>query len=528
MTNDFFDGKKYYIACICVGIFALLLCLYFGNKKSGYYMDEYYTICDANGVGEGIKIENCTWNTTDEYIKQLTYSSDDSLSQLMFNTANNSHPFGYYVLIRFMSMLFPSVFSKWIGLSVNMLIFLVGMGVSWLLAYRLTKGNKKLTLVSLATYALSPAIISGVMLIRMYLLFSVFTMLFSALVIRTIKEDETFNKKTLISTFVLSFCGFMVHYYYVIFLFFITFFLCSYFMFIRKKIKDSIAFGLTVLLGLCSTYIIWPTSVYMIFKSGRGTGSMEDLVNVSSAVWVRLKLFTGLLNRGVFGGLIIPAILIVICCSFFAYKRRECYRLSEDFDKSKVAGLLILSAVCLCYFAVITKIGLRAGDASNRYMYPIYGIIIIIFVSYADFFFRQFKQTKEKACLYTVLILAIMIICGYARGQVLYLYESEAELTKWQTENSDERVIVVHREDGQVDSRIADYMRFDKVFFVTEDTVININDSEISSADELMVYVDKKADAEKALDMICSKNENSLEASLFFSCENGFDIYLLK
>lgn len=544
LKESFMTQKKYDLITILTVVLGVCLCVFFAGMKKGYYVDEYYTMTDALGVGEGISVVNGQWNDTTAYIHQVSYDEGDTFAQLFTNTANNVHPAAYYILIHLCAMLVPGVFSKWIGISVNILLFIPCILLIRELAFRLTNKDRLLTAIATIAYTVSPAILSGVMLIRMYLLFSLFAIIFSLTLVCDFKREKISPVRTLLPLFAAGFCGFMTQYYFVIFMFFMTFFYCSYLFILRRRFKDAVIIGLTVLASLIATYLVWPTSVFHIFKGYRGTGSVEDLVNPSLEVlFARVSLFVGLLSKGLFGGLFILAMviaaagLVFVISGFWHYKA---VLTGECSDKLvQVGGHILLILSCVCYFAVVTKIGLRASDASNRYQYPIYGIMLVLFICICRFTYARLAASIpaltgmaargiEVPYLLTVITVIVMLIGAYAQGQVLYLYPDEAVVEEWEMANPDAAVLVYNRDDGDYDARIQDYLRYDRVYFENAQNCDALSDPELAAAGKLIVFIDRKCDTEACLNSVLELNNSVSGYEFLYSAASSFDIYVFE
>ncbi len=536
--------KRYNLISILILALGLCLCIFFAGQKRGFYVDEYYTMSDAFGVGEGISVVNGQWNDTADYIHQVSYDKGDTFAQLFNNTANNVHPAGYYILVHLVGMLVPGVFTKWIGITVNMILFIPCVFLIRELAFRLSGEDRLLTLFSTLAYAVSPAILSGVMLVRMYLLFSLFAIIFALTLVCDFGREKISLVKTLLPLFVAGFCGFMTQYYFVIFMFFMTFFYCSYLFIIRRRFVDALILGATVLASLVATYFIWPTSVYHIFKGYRGTGSVEDLVNPSLEVlFARTSLFVGLLGKGLFGGLFIVAVIIAVIGLIFIIKNFGKYKgiLSggEDVSLVQVGGHILLILSCVCYFAVVTKIGLRASDASNRYQYPIYGILLVLFICISRYSFSRIAENSPKIAsisfrgiaapyVLTMLIVILMTAGAYLQDQVLYLYRDEAVVEAWEEANPDAAVLVFNRDDGDYDARIQDYLRYDRVFFENAEDCAALDDADLAQAEKIVVYIDRKCDIQACLDCVTKLNNRVSGYEFLHSAVSSFDIYVFE
>ncbi|MEE6207837.1 MAG: hypothetical protein VZR95_07285, partial [Alphaproteobacteria bacterium] len=136
-----------------------------------------------------------------------------------------AHPPLYYIIFHTISSFFPNVFSKWFGLGLNLLLFLI----TQLLLYGLGKQflTEKKVFLPLIFYGFSIPAICCVTYIRNYMLFTTeLTGLFLLAV--CMAQSARDDKQQLFYTYLFGyaavlFLGCMTHYYFYI----VAFFLCA-------------------------------------------------------------------------------------------------------------------------------------------------------------------------------------------------------------------------------------------------------------------------------------------------------------
>ena len=512
MERSLLKNRIWYLL-IAVG--ALLLAAFFGSRKQGYYIDEYYTYTLSNGTQLGIAIDEGSWQDTGPYLEQLVSSGEENFrfGQVYENNANDVHPPLYYFLIHLVSSFFPGVFSKWIGIGVNLFLWCFCLLIAYYMSLELcgaggrgglgisnaaakSREREKLSLVAFAAYAFSPAVISGLMLIRMYVQLQLFVMLFALILIKDIKRDEISVRGFLLPVFLTGFFGFLTQYYFVIAMFFMTFFYCIL-LFLRygkNGFRRILAFGLTALFSLMATVIPWRVSIFHIFKGYRGADSVSSLMSTTN-ISSRAALFIGNLNRNVFGGLL-PMYCIMLTIGAVMLIKRGKKAVDIIQKNPRGAGMLLLILSSICYFLVIAKIGLKAADASNRYEYPVYGIFIILAVAGDYEVSRRIPLIAAHALRSAFMVILLACILGYTQDQVLYLYPQEQILDDLMEENPDAQIAVFQRDDGKYDTRIKDYIKRDKVYWGSSkpDGKKAEAYSGILSEGPLFVYIDKRDD----------------------------------
>ena len=516
---------------IFAALLGLVLAVFFGFQKKGYYIDEYYTYTLANGRQLGIAIENGNWQDTGSFMDQMVSDESENfhLSQVYEATSNNVHPPLYYYLIHLSSSFYTGRFSKWTGLIVNILLWIPSLFLAYGLATELSPENKVVAFAAFVCYAFSPAILSGLMLIRMYIPLHLFTMLYAYILIKDMKRDEISIKKFLIPVFVTGFCGFMTQYYFVIVMFFMTAFYILLMLklpFDRANIKRLLIFGATALFSLIATYFYWPVSVYHIFKGYRGADSFNSLVSTTNTS-SRVALFFGNLSDNVFGGLLIVPLVFFIIGFVLAIKNKEAVR-----NSVRARQMVVLAFSSICYFLVITKIGLKAAYASNRYVYPVYGIFIILtVVGMYEVLKKLIKGEKSRlyACAIATAFMLLAVLLAHARGQVLFLYPEERILDDFVAQHPDTELLVFQKDDGKYDVRIKDYLWRDRVYWALCDDPSTLEDDELKTKDELLVYVDGTSDVEGCLDSLTAVNPSLSDREHVFTTPGGdFEVWYLN
>ena len=196
-------------------------------RKSGYHVDEIYTYGLSNShfapgindlVGGGrIKDVLITRQDLTGYLTVAPNQRFDYAS-VFYNQSMDVHPPLHYCVINTVCSLFPGVFSKWIGLSVN----LVFWAVTLLLVYKsalLLKSGRRISAVAVAVYGLSQIALSSVLMIRMYTMSTMLTALLVYLLLKLEKAEKNY-----LYVFVILgvYLGALTHYNFIIFAFFLT------------------------------------------------------------------------------------------------------------------------------------------------------------------------------------------------------------------------------------------------------------------------------------------------------------------
>lgn len=514
---------------ICI-LLVLLFSVLWGVKKQGYYIDEYYVYTFANGTQVGIDINNGEWNDTSRFVDQLVSEGDENFNfqNTYRNVESGVHPPMYYFLVHFMSSVFSGVFNKWIGISVNILLLIPIIILVKKLAWRLSGENELITLITILLYGLSPVTVSMVILTRMYLLLSLWTLLYAYIHIRDLDRDKL-SPRFLIPVFICGFFGFLTQYFFVVIMFFITFVYMFYLLVFCRRVKDSVLYGITALLSLVSTYFVWPISYYHIFMGHRGTGAFSQARDVHG-IGSRLITQLSWLNKMVFSGLLPVFVIILIVGTYLLVIK--CIRNKKDSQNLSIRmltvssrGMILLGIASLLDFVVLSQIALTEGGITCcRQIYTAYALFLVLIPSGV---YKTFNAIKNKSRLLPVtlsILSVIAVIClGYLQKNVLFVYEDEMVETDYAREHPDAKVVMFHADNGNYDSRIQELIMYPKVFFANANDLSTAMDKTISESDELLVYMSTDIDnQEECFESVFKQNPKIDKADHLWDSSSGF------
>ena len=162
------------IILVLIIILQIILYIFIGTKKEYFHMDEAYSYglmnYDKINITDNEDFLN-NWHNKDYFIDYLSVNSDEisDFLSVYINQKNDVHPPLFYLLLRIFSLSTIDSFSKWTGLSLNILI---GIGIS-IYVYKISKklfSSEKLALLVTAINAFSMAMMENIMYIRVYAL----------------------------------------------------------------------------------------------------------------------------------------------------------------------------------------------------------------------------------------------------------------------------------------------------------------------------------------------------------------------
>ena len=580
-------NHKYIYTLILTVIIMLqfIAAFYFCTKKIGFHYDEYYSYYSSN-VSYGLTPTDNEWMDTSEISDEFMVLKGQGFNYGIVKRMQtyDVHPPFYYYILHTICSLTPGVFSKWQGLAVNLVFWLLGFPVligicNEILCKHKNKSGMRIlgeedeakhqklcqliTIFTIFLYGFSPAILSGVMFIRMYVLLTFLCLLTVYLNLKIIGYTEAIRSgraelshmeagsdeykitrsKTIlcgIGSFALTFIGTQTHYYYIVFLFFTAAYMTLYMLISRdgtktgKKeenteddkpgyrpdIRNALGYAATVIIGFTASVIYYPSILRHIFRGYRGreaTAAFFDIGNLRE----RAGLFVGLLNEYLIYDLFYMLILVILLLYLYqGYRRRRGTVKKESFFDIRTGYIAFVTAG---YFLVVLKTALLNAEEAVRYEMPVYGLIILLMLLAIGRNLKGIskpgdkkgsKISAEQLILYMIMISACFVqIYGLCRGKVLFLYEEDAASYEWAKEHSDDTIVYIYNPDNQwmIWDDAEELMQYNRIFFINAGNEDKITDKDITKADHIYVYAVRNDDAKQRLKDISGLGDRERE-----------------
>lgn len=524
---------------------------YFCTLKQGFHEDEYYTYYSTARTN-GFYVEDGTWMEQEAYRNEFVVLPGERFQYGLVKQVQSwdVHPPMYYWVFHTVASLVPGVFSKWIGLSINLFFHGINLILLTYLSYLVSGRDVKIAYLATLVFGLSPASMSGVVFIRMYEMLTTFVLLCAVLHIRAVQrpkgetewEEDLAFAKSLLFMAIVTYVGFLTQYYYFIFLFYMAFAFCVYLLWRDRTLHKCLWYGISQAMAFVLAYLTYPSCLGQMFRGQRGAQATENFFDLSNTL-ERLWFFLDLMNGYVFGYLFF-VILIVVISLAVRVRRRGGVTAKEG---SKQDGLRfgipfwMLLFAAAGYFLTVSKTALLLGETSNRYQLPIYGIVVFLLLFTCRTLWRQavilvnvrpvIKADEKPGILYrlcpsavkvvlfifeligdlwgwiftfaiknrkytekaALLFCVAMIVTAYLRVDVVFLYpraREEVALAKEQAAGDIPVVYVYKPGEEWCVWAVADVlMEYDRVYFVSAESEDVITEPAIANADALVVYL---------------------------------------
>lgn len=348
------------------------VCLLFSVRKSGMFIDEIYTYGLSNGFytpylsdikGGSMVGETFTRAELFDYVS-VTDGEGFDFSSVYYNQARDVHPPLYYWLFHIVSMFFRGSFTKWTGLALDYVLYLAALVVLYKLSMQLFS-SRPLAAAVTVLYALSLLGLSTMLMIRMYVLLTLFTVWLALLVARQMAAPSL---KTCVKVGLCIFLGLLTQYYFV----FYAFFLCvSYLIYalVRKEYGALWRFALCAVAGVLLLLLVFPACLNQLFadklvSGGSALSNLKDFSLYPS----RLAFFLAEARHGLKAAIYVSLAALLLLLVLFRKLRLQ-YRLGALRFESLV--ILLPAYLTFALVAILSPV------AEQRYIYNIVPILVL-------------------------------------------------------------------------------------------------------------------------------------------------------
>lgn len=167
------------------------------------------------------------------------------------------------------------------------------------------------------------------------------------------------------------------------------------------------------------------------------------------------------------------------------------------------------------YFLAVSKTALLLGETSNRYQLPVYGIVVFLtFLAVKILWGRAMRvpamrggeifafvnKYRKVAEAVAMLFCFAVIIMGYLREDVVFLYPEDREQTVYAGQRAAENTPVVYLyqpgEEWCIWDVTNELLEYPEVYFTAVNHAEGMADDKIRNADSLVMYLPKSKGAQ--------------------------------
>lgn len=400
---------------IIIIILIIIMCtiiFFFQTKKAGLHEDEGFTLASSVNPINGLMyayegtdeqtMDPPVWKSREYVTDYLTLSKDNylNLTSVYLNQANDNHPPIFYILVHFSTMLFGGKFSMYSVFVVNIIAFILSCFVIKRIFKILDKEN--MTIPTLILYGLCMGTISMVIYQRMYMLLTLFVLLYFYYNIKIYKNKFEITRIDIVKLGLITIGGFLTQY------FFATYALGMFLVMAIKMFKDGKKDILKKYIIMHIAYaaigiMLFPSSIYHLLFSGRGITSIGENNYLTS--------FFKYINQLNYAFAIKTSIILLFIFLILVF-----LRIARLHEKEKERFVILLASIStLIFFLITVKV---TPFPELRYIMPVIPIVVIILFVMLDILI----DVKYKNIIFTVASIAV-IVYGMIVSKPKFLYE---------------------------------------------------------------------------------------------------------
>lgn len=515
----------------------LVALLYFGSQKQGMHFDEYYSYFTTNN-SDGRAVNDRSWLMAEDIRKDFYVCEGEQFQyeKVVRLQSYDVHPPIFYLLLHTICSLTPEQYSMWQGIALNILYAIISSVFLYLILEEISQ-KKWLSFVMTLLVALNPGVISNVMFIRMYMLMTMWMLMAVWLHIKMKMEWKPWY---LLANGLLAYVGFLTHYFYLVFLFFLE---ASYWLpvlwkagrqactspkktevpgiFLKSgEVKRFLGYFCIMLSAGILAVISYPACLGHMFSGYRGKEARGNFFNLSD-LKIRFDFFTELMNEHVFHGCLLFVIIVLFLLEVFVlWLERNRRNKAEALGTGNLVQCMLIPA--LGYYFVSMKASLIGEAAMMRYQLPVYGMLLacILFELYRTVAYiirllylkvqkkdrlvkldRATRVSTGVALLFITVFIGAIDVIGMYKGQVYFCYPEQAKMVDEAKELRDETVVYLYHRDEYkylIWGDCAQLWQYDKVYFASSENKALIEETEIKEAEQLVVYISRMGEGELA------------------------------
>ena len=506
--------KGQYIILTIVSICIIVAVAYWTYGKDSYFVDELYSYCLANGHYLPFLPCDNQWKTAQYYLDYLTVMEEGAdAGSVFYNQSCDVHPPAYYLVMNLISSLFPGVFSKWIGLSIN----IIALTATLILMYFLCKNyifDSKFAIAVVAVYGLSTAFYSNLLFIRMYAMLTFFIIAILYIHLKAYKQGWEFSIKDMCALGIVSFLGFLTHYFFITYAFFL-YAIAMICMLTQRKIMKMLDYIITLIVSFGAYVMVWSTVFTHLVGGEQGSGFLSAMFTDQELQGLKMT-FDSVINN-LFGKkwwiLLLALVLIAIACGV---KRRK---VTQYFEGTVYAYL---------FLPLLADIIIIANKVSgtDRYLYPLFPIIVIAVLWGVYGSIKILTNEKVYLAVWGVSICILVALNNVNVTPAFYRYSFPYSDTMKQLDGLN--CLYVNSGWAKYTANVNEFLAYPNIYLANNyDFSWMSQDEIIAQSDRLVVYIDNDYDSNVVLEELF-KSSDYQSSSLVIDGLGYSKIYLVE
>ncbi|MCI8999596.1 MAG: glycosyltransferase family 39 protein [Clostridia bacterium] len=432
------QNKILLVLLVVIILLQVLLRIEYGFEKAYLHIDEGYSYglmnYDKIDIMDNEDFYN-TWHKSEYYKDYLSISSKEAmdLTPVYENQKNDVHPPFYYLLLRIASSFTIGSFSKWTGIVLNIVIFILTSIFIYLIANRIFK-SKIYAVFMVLVNGFTLASIDTTIFIRMYALNALNLLIIAYLHIKNTNKGKLSCKELAIMSIAII-IGSLTHYYYLVFLFIL--FIMYLIKFIKQKnTKNILRYVSMIIISAIISLAIFPYSFVHMFMGYRGTGTISSLTNINQ-MWNSFRTYCNILCDNVFNGILLFMVLVSVAVVVYHFIKNK--KLSIKFENKEFWLMFIPSVI---YF---TMVALVSPYQELRYIMPVCPLLVIGGFYLLKVLLEKVFSKKNTYYILSAIFVVMLILPSIIKLDIpfYYLYKDKKEIVTKIEQEQDKPVLYI-------------------------------------------------------------------------------------
>lgn len=505
-------------------ILQVALRIEYGKEKPYLHIDEGYSYglmnYDKVDIMDNEDFYN-NWHTDKYYEDYLTISKDEvtNFTPIYQNQKNDVHPPLFYLLLRIAASFTIDSFSKWTGIGLNIIIFVITSIMIYLIANKIFK-NKLYAVLVVLINGFTLAAIDTTIFIRMYALNALNLLIISYLhIINYNKQELKLKDLFIMSIFIVL--GSLTHYYYLVFLFILYIIYMAKFI-KGKNIKNAVKYTVMMVISAIISLCIFPYSFVHMFMGYRGQEAISSLEKLSS-MWTSLGGYLGILNNYVFNGLFI--VILAIALIIVAVKLIKNKKITITVKNRE---LILIGIPTIIYFIII---GLISPYIETRYIMPICPLMLIIVLYGLKVCLEKVLSQRNTFIIINCLFIIMLFTPQIFNIELMYFYKDKTDIVEYIEENQAiPTLYIFNKEQNRFLDDIYMFTKIDNSYILdsklfNEEKVREVFDG-IDIQNGIIVFINGGLENDECLETLTKELECS--SYKWIKRMNACDIYLVE
>lgn len=347
------------------------------------------------------------WHDTDYLTEQITVSAGEAFDygSVIYNQTQDVHPPVFYCVLHTICSLDPGHFSKWQGISLNLIFY----GLTLILLYRtacIMLGDETAAVIPMLHYGVCAGAVTTVIYIRMYMLLTLLCVLDVYLHSLLLKKCKKRNR-VLAAIFLTTVVGGLTQYYFFVFAVISSAIYCA--MELPDSARKCVQYGMTRTGSVIAALLIFPSAITHATTGSRGIANVSGILGNLSDIgkWIeRIRYYMSFVDRQLFNeiGLLIGIVTMTIGAVALLLPGRGKPYLCRNILGGGRKTFVYVSCLWVSYVFFITNYAPKVGKGF-RYIINIYPLISL------SVFYLLIRLTERLArAEYRVHILAVLCL----------------------------------------------------------------------------------------------------------------------